>query len=183
MLDLAGLPPSHRKLVGEIAHLRLCLALENVLAGVCGRILCGAHYLDGSPPLLLASPTRSVSAAFSLMKTYNRGSKQMLRLRWSKTKDIRRNLSTTLSPSDDFFRRLSPYGSLLTEMRQVRNHVAHGSESTAREFRKAVRAKYGALKRGMTPGLFLLSTATSPRSKLEEHLISARVLVKEIVRA
>lgn len=182
MASLANLSPFHRKLVAEIALVRLCLSLENAIEAACSKILCGAQYLDSTRPQLLVSAARSASAAQGLMRSHGRA-KPLASLSWTKSKTIRLNMDATVDQSDSLFACVTRHASFLTELRQVRNHVAHGSESTAREFRKAVRARYGALRRGMTPGLFLLSTASPQRPKIEEYLIKSRVVVKELVHA
>jgi hypothetical protein len=91
-------------------RVRICLLLENAVSAVCAKLLCGALYLDGAPPkLLIPTRARSVTSAFSLMKTYGR-QRSLSRLRWNNARGIHSNLSMTLSPADDFFRRLRPYG-------------------------------------------------------------------------
>ena len=182
MSSFHSLSPAHQKLVAEIAHIRLCLALENAIEAICGKILCGAQYLDSTAPQLVAKPAGSTLVAFSLMKNHGR-SKPLARLYWTKSKTIRLNMRTTLAQSDALFVCVSRHGSFLTELRQVRNHIAHGNNATAKEFRKAVKARYGALRRGMTPGLLLLSQAIAPKAKLEEYLIKSRVVIKDLVRA
>jgi hypothetical protein len=116
------------------------------------------------------------------MKKHGRR-RELSRLIWTKSKYIRQNMNKTLASSDPLFASVSRHTNFLTELRQVRNHIAHKSSSTAVEFRSAVRARYGALRRGMTPGLYLLQRGSSSLPKLEEYLVMARVLVKDVVRA
>lgn len=167
--------------MAEIALIRMCLSLDNAIEAICSKVVCGAQYLDATRPQLLVSTARSASAALSLMRNYGRP-KPLAHLSWTTSKAIRRNMNTTVAPSDPLFACVSRHGSFFAELRQVRNHVAHSSSSTAKEFRKAVKTRYGALRRGMTPGLFLLSTASAPRPKLEEYLIKSRVVIKELAR-
>ena len=49
--SLNTLAPGHRKLVAEIVMVRHFLLLENTLASVAAKILCGASYLDGTMPM------------------------------------------------------------------------------------------------------------------------------------
>ena len=185
LLALAGslddLPIAHRKLVAEIAMIRLFLLTENTIASVGAKLLCGATYLDGTIPQALVA-ARSISSAVSLMKSHHRTTPKPY-LTWTKSTGIRGNLSRTLDPSDPFFHAVKIHAANLTEMRYVRNHIAHGSEGTRVDFRKVIRRHYGGLKRGLTPGVFLLSPPTGPTTNLVRYLRYCRVAVSDIVRA
>ena len=179
--SLEILSPPHRKLVAEMAMVRLFLLTENTIASVGAKILCGASYLDATLPARLISP-RSIAAAVSAMKSYGR-SKPRSNLKWTQSKDIRKNLSNTLNLTDPFFAVVSRHGSLLTEMRFVRNQIAHANSGTRSNYRKVVSAYYGGLKQGVSPGLLLLTAALGPPCILERYIVSSRVVVKELLRA
>ena len=171
----------HRKLVAEIAMIRLFLLIENTIASIGAKILCGANYLDGSTPRVLVA-ANTVPKALALMKGHNRRTPKPF-LSWTKSKDIRDNLKHTLDAGDSLFACVIRHGIRLNEMRIVRNHIAHGSESTAVKFRSVIRAHYGGLKKGMTPGLLLLTPALGHPPLIERYFAYSRVMIKEMVRA
>lgn len=179
--SLAALAPAHRKLVAEIVMVRLFLLIENTLASVGAKILCGAKYLDTTQPRKLVA-ARSISAANGFMRSYGRKRSKRY-LSWTKSQDIQDNLSQTLNPADPFFAVISKHGALLTEMRYVRNHIAHSNSGTRSNFRKVVSQYYGGLKQGVTPGLLLLTNALGPTVILDRYIVSSRVVVKELLRA
>jgi hypothetical protein len=75
------------------------------------------------------------------------------------------------------------YGSFLTDMRYIRNHIAHRNDSTRDNFRTLVRRYYGATPPGITSGVLLLSPRVSrPRPLIEIHILSARILIKDSVK-
>lgn len=180
--SLPALIPAHRKLVAEIVMVRLFLLIENTLASAGAKILCGANYLDATPPKILVSAARSMGAATTVMRLYGRKRPKRYLL-WTKAQDIRDNLSQTLDSSDPFFTVISKHGSLLTEMRYVRNHIAHSNSGTRSNFRKVVSQYYGGLKQGVTPGLLLLTNALGSTVILDRYIVSSRVVVKDLLRA
>lgn len=179
--SLASLQPGHRKLVAEIVLVRLFLLLENAIASTSAKILCGAGYLDATRPARVVTP-RSMVAAVTAMKVHGR-TKPKGFLKWTDGKEIRDNMRHTLSSADPFFACVSKHGALLTEMRYVRNHIAHSNSSTRLNFRKVVRTYYGALRQGVTPGVLLLTPALGPPCVLERYIVGSRVVVTELLRA
>ena len=101
---------------------------------------------------------------------------------WTTSKQIRGTLIWTLDPADPFFETVKIHAANLTEMRFVRNHIAHGSEGTRVNFRNVIRGHYGGLKRGLTPGVFLLSPPTGATTNLVRYLRYCRAAVRDIVR-
>ncbi len=179
--SVGSLEPKHRKLVAEIVMIRLFLLTENTIASVCVKILCGAVYLDGTSPQILVT-ANSMSHAEGLMKSHKRP-KAKAHLKWTTSKEIRDNLRLTLDAKDPLFHSVSANGSQLTEMRFVRNHIAHRSQSTSVHFRDIIKHYYGGLKQGMTPGMLLLTPALGPPLLMERYVTYGRVLIKDLVRA
>jgi hypothetical protein len=116
------------------------------------------------------------------MKTYGRAQPKG-HLRWTKSSDIRDNLSLTLDTADPFFAVCVRHGALLTEMRYVRNHIAHANAGTRTKFRTVITRYYGGVKQGVTPGLLLLTNAFGPDCLLNRYTTSTRVIVRETLRA
>lgn len=115
------------------------------------------------------------------MQTHGRS--RQWTLSWSKSSDIRENLKYTLDAHDPFLSTVVRHAWLLTEMRYVRNHAAHHNAGTRTNFRKVIKKYYGGFRKGVTPGLLLLTLAHGTPCLLEKYIISSRVLVKELVRA
>ena len=166
--------------MAEITLLRLFSLLENTLASVSSKLLCNAQYLDGTIPQRLVSATSSRSAQ-ALMRSHGRR-KPLGYLSWTQSKSIRQNLKNTLAPADPFFSTILTHAAWLTEIRYVRNQIAHSNAGTRENFRKVIRQHYGGLKRGVTPGVFLLTPALGPPGMLHRYLAQARVFIKDVVR-
>jgi hypothetical protein len=178
--SLNNLPTNHRKLVAEIMMVRLFLIVENTIQSACGKLLCGAPYLDTTRPLLLVLARSSVDA-FDLMRTHGR-TKPKRSLSWTQSAEIRDNLRHTMDQNDLLFQTISNFGTLLTDMRYVRNHIAHKSSGTLENFRKLIRKHYGGLKPGVTPGLLLLTQGLGPPVLLEQYILASRIMIKALVR-
>lgn len=178
--SITPLDAMHRKLVAEIMIVRLFLAMENTIKSVSAKLLCGAAYVDATAPQRLVA-AGSMESAYELMRRHGRPKE--VRLGWSQASDVRENLKFTIAPTDPVFGSLSAAATLLTDMRFVRNHVAHKNEGTRVNFRKVVRKHYGGLKPGVTPGLILLTPSLGPPSLLEQYLLGSRVAIKSLVRA
>lgn len=179
--SMDSLKLSHRKLVAEMIMIRLYLLLENSISSVCEKLVSGAEYLDGSSPVRFVTAS-SRSNAEALMRSRGRR-KAKRHLSWTQSQEIRDNLKYALKPSDPALSVFSRNAARLTEMRHVRNHIAHKSDSTRRHFRNVVRMHYGGLKRGVTPGVLLLTDALGAPPLLEKYISYCRILMKELVRA
>jgi hypothetical protein len=179
--SLSGLSTHHQKLLAEIALIRLCLLLENTIESACAKLICGANYLDQVSPLALAT-ARSTGSALKLIQAFNRKEPLSL-LKWNRAKTIRKNMNKVLAKGDPLFTCIGRHTNLINELRIIRNHVAHKSTSTTLEFRQSVVKRYGAARRGMTPGLYLLHPVGSKPPKLIEYLVSSRVFIRELLRA
>lgn len=179
--SLDDLGVAHRKLVAEIVMIRMFLLTENTVASVCSKLVCGANYLDGTAPRTLISASSSTSAQ-KLMRTQGRTRAKSF-LKWASCRDIRDNLRHTVQSVDPVFGVISNHSARMDEMRYVRNHIAHRSRSTQSQFREIVVNYYGALRRGMTPGLLLLTPALGPPLLLDKYLTFNRIFIRELVRA
>ena len=178
--SMETLAVGHRKLVAEIIMIRLVLLAENTISSICMKLLSGADYLDGRRPKRMVAAS-SKAKAEALMKQFGR-TKPTGHLSWLRSREIRRNLKYTLEPTDPLLAVVLNYGALLTDMTYVRNHIAHKSESSRRHFRDVVRKYYGGLKRGVTPGVLLLTEAFGKPVLVTKYIAYYRVLIRELVR-
>jgi hypothetical protein len=179
LASTTAIGPAHRKVVAEIVHLRLAILLENHLKQLFGKICCGAQYLDGTTPQLLRIQASS-SAAFSAMKTLNRTKDH--HTRWNDGRGIRSGVEHIINPGDHSISVTRNFGAFLTDVRYIRNHVAHRNEGTRVNFRKLVRRYYGGMPPGINSGILLLSERVSKPPLIEVHIRTARVMVKELVK-
>ena len=92
-------------------------------------------------------------------------------------------MSNTIDLNDPLLSVTFTYASFFTDLRYVRNHIVHKNNNTHVNFRKVVRAYYGGLKRGVTPGLLLLTTATRPVPLIVSYLGFARAFIRSLLRA
>ena len=182
LTSISALPPAHRKLVAEIMMVRLFLLVENTIRSVFAKIHCNCNYLDGTAPRRLVA-ARSQTHAFDLMRTHGRAIPKKS-LGWSQSSDIRDNALYTLDGTDPAFLVVTAHAAQLTDMRFVRNHIAHKNDGTRRNFHKLLRKHYGGIRRGVTCGSLLL-TEFVPGAPvlLSQYLTSSRVFLKLLMHA
>jgi hypothetical protein len=177
--NLGRLEPEYQKLAAETILLRQSYMLENTLKSISCKLVCGAKYLDNSSP----NPEitlRSINDALVAMKSHGR-EKARNDLRWSKVNDIKQNLEN-LVPSDEYLIvQLERHGALISDIRKVRNQIAHNNSATRKEYRYIVKKHYGAYLNNITPGILLLSDRRSP-NLLFQYLKQSQVLMKQILK-
>jgi hypothetical protein len=180
LASTAALAPVHRKVIAEITLLRLAILIENNLKLIFCKLVCGAVYLDGAAPALLA-PQRNIPAAVAAMQKLNRNKHRSLP--WNDGKEIRDNIEHVIDKLDPSVQHMKNYAAFLTEVRYLRNHIAHRNSNSRANFVKLVRKYYGARVPGVTCGNLLLTPRIGSPTLLERHVASARVMVKDLVRA
>lgn len=158
LLDLhtriAGLDIPFQKLIAENIHLRLFYELDKTIGEVALRIMRGATYLDRSSPALLVPAFSSVNAAGAAIIAKSR--RRLFYLEWTTLTKIQSNLDTLLDPTDHFLITFRLHNTVYDDMRIVRNHIAHNSDSTRRQF-SAVTSRLFPLARGINPSKLLIS--------------------------
>ena len=179
--SLVNTSVTHRYLIAEIVMIRLSLLTENTVSSVCTKLICRAEYLDGTFPNPI-QVARTLGTARSLMKRHGRRTPKQY-LNWTRARDIRNNLKFTMNQNDVVFGVISNYAGIMDETRRVRNHIAHKSESSRRNFRDVIVRYFGGLRRGMNPGRLLLSPSIGPPHLLRTYLSYNRVFIKDLVRA
>ncbi len=179
LLSIENLEPTHRKVVAEIIHLRLSILVENHLKRAFCKICCGALFIDGSQPALVAQQ-RSMQSAEMAMKTLNRT--RNLSLKWNDGPSIRKNVEHIVDNTDHSITTMLNYGSFLTQMRYIRNHIAHRNDGSRANFRTVVRQVYGAYVPNIDCGTLLLSNRNNPPI-IEVHLRTSRVMIKDLMKS
>ena len=178
----ASLVPAHRKFIAEIALLRLAILIENSMKSVFCKLSCGATYIDGSAPTVLAQQ-RNIPSAVNAMHNHGRP-RYRTNLPWNDGSEIRENIKFLIDPADRCHADLITHASFLTDIRYVRNHIAHRNDNSRANFVKLIRRYYGARVPGVTCGNLLVSPRVSAtRPLLEAYIINANVMMRDIVRA
>jgi hypothetical protein len=177
VLNISTLEPAYQKLVAEVVLLRLFGLVETTLQSVTVKLLCGAKYLDGTTASV-ATNAKSANGAISNMKKYGR-SIYHNDLRWTKASEIKKNVRFLVSTTEHFVHVIDRNGALISEMRKVRNRIAHNNSASRRNFRPVVRHHYGADVNSVTPGSLLLSNRFTPPI-LEQYVAKSKILIKEV---
>jgi len=176
------LAPAHRKHIAEIALLRLAILIENSMKSVFCKLLCGADFIDGTSPLLIAPAQRNAPLAVKAMKDHGR-QKSKYSLSWNDGAEIRDNISMLIDRNDNCHAELIKHAGFMSEIRWIRNHIAHRNLGTRKNFVKLIRRYYGAKISGVTCGNLLLSPrVSSPRPLIATHIVSANVMMKDLLR-
>ena len=173
------LAPEYQYLIAELIMLRLFSIIESAIEDLACKLVAGAPYINGNQPARLFT-ARSKDGARSAMLTYGR-QKTKSYLRWTSLKDIRDSTSQVLNSADPFIRYAQVYGSILSEMRKVRNFLAHRSSKARQSYREVVRVVYGANSR-IKIEAFLTSNRRRPVAKVDEYLTTARIMISDLAR-
>lgn len=172
-----SIPPSMRGFVAEILMLRLFSILEESVRETACRVACGVAYRNGT----VATPIRrcaNLTDAINQFKTYNR--RQVLQnLRFTNFSQTRKSVINIIPNGEPFLAKLGLHSVDFDEMRKVRNHIAHRYRNTYLDYKQIIIHRYGAYIK-QTPGVFLISTTRSPRSKIEEYYIKIKVIINDI---
>jgi hypothetical protein len=177
--NVSPLPLKHRKAVVEIALLRGFDLLQGMFLSIAVKLVCGAEYLDGSKASLLM-PARSQATALITMSHHGR-TRPKNRMQWSKASEIRDNCKFVIQSTEHFLTTLVFHSTLIDEMRNVRNRIAHNNSDSRRKYQLMVRRHYGAQMKHISPGMLLLSDRFTPRL-IDQYLAQSKVLVKQILK-
>jgi len=188
LVDIENLDYLHRKLIAETILLRFFYALDICVESVALKLASGVLYADGTAPLLIYPAARSAGQARSFILGARRGP---VYLKWTTLRDINSNLARILDPRDHFMVHRTTHDAVYESMRHVRNHIAHGTRSTANKFAVVVSSVYGGPKRGISPAKLLLSKRAavlgiSPPVKicvLEQYLSWGKTFFKTLCKA
>lgn len=159
--------------------LRLFSILETTFAEISFKLACNAKYRNGNTPLILRR-CGSLQQAHIAMLSYNRN-RPKLYLKWTKASYIKESIEYVLDINDVFYQNIQIHGSLINEMRIVRNHIAHRSTSTKNEYISLLQTKYGG-NPNLTLGAFLTSTKRNPIANIHYYINASRIILNDITR-
>lgn len=177
--DLSGisvLPFKYQWLIAELTMLRTFDILVEGTAELAYKLCAGACYLNGSFPVLGAN-ARSISSARSLLETHGRNKASSLS--WTTVSSISKSVKYVLPNTEPYLRKLQPHSNVISDMRKVRNMIAHRNSKARKDYLGVVRQAHGA-HLNITPAAFLISTKRSSTTKLHTYIVSSKVILKDI---
>lgn len=137
--------------------------------------------MNGTKPILLAKQP-NIPKAIKAMQQIGR-SRFRYSLPWNDGGEIRENIRYLIDSTDQCHADLVRHAAFLTDIRWIRNHIAHRNDKSRANYAKLVRRYYGARVPGVTCGNLLVSPRVSrDRPLLEKHVIAANVMIKDIMR-
>ncbi len=164
-------------MVSEVIMLRLFSILEYYFAEIAYKLACGTTYRNGNVPVFHIRCT-SLQDAHSKMLSYNRRNPKPF-LKWTMERFIEDSIKTVLNLSDHYFAKIQIHASEIDEMRIVRNHIAHRSNSTRYDYINLLRTLYGA-NPNLSIGAFLTSTSRNPISNISKYIRTSQIILAEI---
>lgn len=176
-LGSKSLDAKYQYMISEVIMLRLFAILEATISEVAFKLACGASYRNGNLPIVLR-PCRSVLDAHTTMLNYNRP-RPLDYHRWTKASYIRKSIEHVLDLTDRFYVNVQNHGALINEMRIVRNHIAHKSNSTRNDYNRLLTSFYGGNPR-LAVGAFLTSTSRNPLANIDRYITSTRIILNDI---
>lgn len=163
--------------VAEMLLLRLFSILETCIRDVAIKVACGTPYRNG----INSTPTircKSVNDAIEKFKNEGR-EKSIQNLRFANVSQTNESIKYVINEREPFRVTLSKYGSIYEEMRCVRNHIAHRTQSTSINYKKIVKQRYGANYIIKTSS-FLISSKRDGRVRIDDYIRTIRILINEI---
>ena len=153
----------YQHFISEMIMLRLSQHLK-VVADIAFKLAAGAEYISGRKPMIAVQASRMAASKRAIF-THGR-QRPVQYLKWTKAKYIRESVQHVISPNETFVTSAQTYGSIIEEMRKVRNVLAHKTTSAKTDFRALVRQLYGA-NVNISAGAFLTTTRRTPICKLK----------------
>lgn len=172
---------AHVEWAHEAALLKVVVASERFLETALGLYAIGERTRSGYRPRV----RRRVDLSLPAMLYVFRGDQDFVG--WNDPAAVIRRAEAWLRNGDPFQTPLAAASQLLTYLRQMRNAIAHESDSATEKYERATRRLYGALPRRTAPGAQLTRPppASIPylagASLFEASIATYRLLAKGIV--
>lgn len=164
--------------VAEMLMLRLFSILETCVRDVSIKVACGTPYKNG----INSNPTikcKSINDAIEKFKNEGRGGKSIQNLHFTNVKQTNASIKYVINDSEPFRVKLSRFGPVYEEMRCVRNHIAHRTQSTYSAYKNIVKLRYGANLKINTSS-FLISTKRGGLARIDEYIRTIRILINDV---
>ena len=137
-----------REEIVTLAFLKLGLAWETFLEESFLKYLCGAPSVTGTNPNLIGGPFQSLTAAKAAVfggQAY---------VSWARQPTIQR-ANVYFQGGGPYANTINGIASELRSFTDIRNRIAHRSDSARTKFRNEVTQRLGYVPRGTTPGRYL----------------------------
>ena len=177
--DSQPLEPVLQHVIAELIMLRLFSIIESSIGEIACKLVAGALYISGNRANRLVG-AKNMAGADTVMRTHGR-SKARRYLQWTSISEIRESTKRVLDSTEPFIVHAQAHGHMLSEMKKVRNFLAHRSPSARQGYREVVLAVYGANSR-VKIGAFLTSRQRRPVSKIDEYLAIAKLMVGDLAK-
>ena len=135
-------------LIFELAFLKIFIAWEQFLENTFIRYMCGASSLSGGKPIQIVS-VRYLEDALKVIY----GSRDYAD--WTSVDVILTRANSFFDSGEPYATPLQSAATELTNMRGIRNHIAHHSKKSREDFKKVFVNIYGFRPQGMSAGRFL----------------------------
>lgn len=179
---LADMPATamSRYALSEIVLIRAASIFEESLASVAYKLACGAQFPDGNCDNFIAQ-SRSLAGARTSMRLEG-GARATPKeyLRWTRATYISDSVRGVLDPASHFVATCQRFGPAIAEIFEVRNHAAHKSSTSRKNYMKWVKNQYGQ-ERNIQLGYFLLTSNLVPIPNIERYLTSIRVIIDDLI--
>lgn len=179
LIKSKGLQSDMQGFVAEVLMLRLFGILETCMLEVSIRIACGVPYRNGmaSHPIVLCT-----SKAEAMEKFHTEGRPcRINNLQFSNVHNISKTIKYVIDASEPLRIKLSRYGNEFEEMRKIRNHIAHHTQSTLSDYKQVIRTRYGANLK-IKPGTFLISTKREPIALIETYFQTVKIIIDDVTK-
>lgn len=178
---LADMPATalSRHALAEIVLIRAAFIFEEAVANLAYKLACGAQFPNGNPDAVLVQSNSLAAARMSMRMQGGARATPKDYLKWTRVRYISQSVSGVLDPTSHYLTTCSKFAAPIAEIFDVRNHAAHKSSSTRRNYLKWVKNQYGQ-ERNLQLGYFLLTQNLSPIANINRYITSIRVVVHDI---
>lgn len=174
--DSKILEPKFQHFIAEVVIIRLFSILENCIRETALKVACQANYRNGTEPTLTLVCRSTIDAETQFIN-FNRP--RPIRLKWTKASYVHNSTKEVIPITEQFRIQINNYAALLNEMRRVRNHIAHRTSSTRREYKNVIRHIFGANLK-IQPGAYLTSTKRLSNPKIDSYIAISRIMINDI---
>jgi len=150
--------------INELSFLKLFISWEVFLEQTFVRFMCGARNSNGLPLQTFVNPI-SIEHAHRMIRNRQRY------VDWTVGNVVIERAKLFFQDGDPFYTAIGSSLSDLSEMKTIRNSIAHNSRETERAFRNLVRQKIGSNPKGMVVGRMLMTRIppSNPDTLLEHY--------------
>ena len=172
--DSEKLEAKYQHFIAEMIMLRLFSIFEEAVSEIAFKLAAGGTYTNGSVPILNIRSS-SIAASRGLFLNYGRVRPET-NLKWTKARYIKESVEYIMPSTERFIINAQNYGSIIEEMRKVRNMLAHNTHSARADYKCVIRQTYGA-NINISPGAYLTSTRRLPICNLNKYIASTRAII------